>query len=105
MIIQNRVWTEDRLECRGCQNYGRCKLCNQFQESAVHLLFESHFSTRIWSSILEWAELSDLQPQAWNTLHSVKELVEPSDTYEGTFKKGIGFSCNACLVGNLKVKK
>jgi hypothetical protein len=29
LIIQNRVWTTDRLERRGWQNYGRCKLCNQ----------------------------------------------------------------------------
>jgi hypothetical protein len=28
LIIQTRVWTADRLERRGWQNCGRCKLCN-----------------------------------------------------------------------------
>jgi hypothetical protein len=32
LIIQNRVWTADRLQRRGWPNCGICKLCNRDQE-------------------------------------------------------------------------
>ena len=40
LVTQNRIWTADRLERHGWQNCGRCKLCNEVQESAAHLLFK-----------------------------------------------------------------
>jgi hypothetical protein len=36
LVIQNRVWTADRLHKRGGTNCGNCKLCNQAQESSTH---------------------------------------------------------------------
>jgi hypothetical protein len=104
LIIQNRVWTADRLKRRGWQNCGRCKLCNQVQESAVHLLFKCRFSVHIWSCIKEWLGLFDIQPRAWDVVHSVKtqHLVDRSDSYEGDLVEGVGISCNACILGDLE---
>jgi hypothetical protein len=41
LVIQNRVWTTNRLQKRGWPNCRICKLCNQHQESALHLLFSA----------------------------------------------------------------
>uniref|UniRef100_A0A8R7UVN8 Reverse transcriptase zinc-binding domain-containing protein n=1 Tax=Triticum urartu TaxID=4572 RepID=A0A8R7UVN8_TRIUA len=47
LILQNRVWTADRLARRGWPNCGLCPLCKQVQESAVHLLFQCRFSAQV----------------------------------------------------------
>jgi hypothetical protein len=73
LIIQNRVWTADRLERRGWPNCGRCKLCNQVQESAAHLLFKCRFARRIWESIKTWLGLGDFQPRHWVDIHNVED--------------------------------
>ena len=73
LIIQNRVWTADRLAKRGWPNCGRCKLCNQGQESADHLLFKCRFTTRVWVAVKDWLVLQDVDPYSWQNFHSVKE--------------------------------
>jgi hypothetical protein len=52
LILQNRVWTADRLQKRGWPNCGNCQLCKREPETAAHLLFKCRFSLRIWNSIL-----------------------------------------------------
>jgi hypothetical protein len=54
-------------------NCGSCKLCNQTQESAAHLLLHCCFTDRIWTSLKSWFGLEDIQPQELTMLHSVKE--------------------------------
>jgi hypothetical protein len=71
--LQNRVWTTDRLQKRGCPNYGNCELYNQVQESAAHLLLHCLFTRRIWESLKSWLGLLHIQPQDWTALHSIKE--------------------------------
>ena len=73
LILQNRVWTADRLERRGWQNCGQCKLCNHAQETAAHLFFKCRYTKRIWSSLRDWIGLHDLDPSTWDFLQSVKE--------------------------------
>ena len=51
LVTQNRIWTADRLERRGWQNCGLCKLCNEVQESAAHLLYKCRFTISIWNMI------------------------------------------------------
>jgi hypothetical protein len=73
LIIQNRVWTADRLQKRGWPNCGRCKLCNQVHESASHLLFKCRFTIGVWSSVRSWLGLHDVDPSAWHSRGNVKE--------------------------------
>jgi hypothetical protein len=73
LIIQNRVWTADRLQRRGWQNCGRCKLCNQVQESVPHLLFKCRFTTRVWNNIKVWLGLHDVDTTAWPAMDNVKD--------------------------------
>jgi hypothetical protein len=74
MVIQNRIWTTDRLERHGWENCGRCKLYNQVQESAVHLLFKCRFMIRVWSNAKTWIGLNDITPSDCHIAPSVKRL-------------------------------
>ena len=67
------MWTADRLERRGLQNCGLCKLCNQVQESAKHLLYQCRFTIRVWSNLKEWLGLQDVEPRDWHVMRNVKE--------------------------------
>jgi hypothetical protein len=62
LIIQNRVWTADRLQRRGWQNCGTCKLCNQLQDTANHLLFKCRFTIWVWNVLKAWLGLYDVEP-------------------------------------------
>jgi hypothetical protein len=73
LILQNRVWTADRLQKRGWPNCGLCKLCNQVQESADHLLFKCRFTVRIWTALKTWLGLHDVEPTDWQSLRTVKD--------------------------------
>jgi hypothetical protein len=57
LIIQNRVWTADRLAKRGWPNGRVCPLCRCHDEYANHLLFKCRFSIRIWKMIQEWLHI------------------------------------------------
>ena len=52
LVLQNRIWTADRLQRRGWQICGNCPLCNQVQESTGHLLYKYRYTIRIWKEIL-----------------------------------------------------
>jgi hypothetical protein len=73
LIIQNRVWTADRLERRGWQNCRRCKLYNQVQESTSHLLFKCRFTIGVWSKVKQWLGLHDVDPSSWHAFRNIKE--------------------------------
>ena len=73
LIIQDRVWTADRLQRRGWPNCGACPLCRQENESACHLLFHCRFSVRIWNAIAEWLGSTHFRPEIWVGLTSVRD--------------------------------
>jgi hypothetical protein len=90
MDIQNRVWTADRLEKRGWQNCRRCKLCNQVQESASHLLFKCRFTIQVWTKVKDWLGLHDVDPSSWHTRRSIKEWWMEAIHKHGQSKKVMG---------------
>ena len=73
LVLQNRVWTADRLDRRVWQNYGLCKLCNQVQETAGHLLFKYRFTTHIWTSLKNWLGLHDVTPEGWHVHNTIED--------------------------------
>uniref|UniRef100_A0ACD5YJN0 Uncharacterized protein n=1 Tax=Avena sativa TaxID=4498 RepID=A0ACD5YJN0_AVESA len=73
LVLQNRVWTVDRLTRRGWPNCDRCKLCSQTQESASHLLFKCRYSMRVWNKLKDWLGLQDINTANWHHYRSVKE--------------------------------
>lgn len=73
LVIQNRVWTADRLQRRGWPNYGLCPLCKQVTESAPHLLFQCRFSQRVWANVASWIGVNSAITAGWCNEISVKE--------------------------------
>uniref|UniRef100_A0A453PZ75 Reverse transcriptase zinc-binding domain-containing protein n=1 Tax=Aegilops tauschii subsp. strangulata TaxID=200361 RepID=A0A453PZ75_AEGTS len=72
LVLQNRVWTADRLTRRGWPNCGLCPLCKQVQESAAHLLFQCRFSGRVWNEITVWLGIHHYTPLTWRNEDSVR---------------------------------
>ncbi|KAE8810017.1 Serine carboxypeptidase-like 18 [Hordeum vulgare] len=46
LVLQDRIWTADRLQRTGWPNYGLCQLCKQKPESVAHIMFKCRFS--VW---------------------------------------------------------
>lgn len=73
LVLNNRVWTADRLEKRGWLNCGICQLCKREPEIAAHILFSCKFSIRIWLMVRDWLGLAELNPSSWQDINSVRE--------------------------------
>jgi hypothetical protein len=65
LILQNRVWTADRLLQRQWPNEYFCPLCIRNLETATHLLRECEFTKLVWSAISYWVSLPSLHPSQW----------------------------------------
>jgi hypothetical protein len=73
LILQNRVWSADRLQKRGWPNCGNCQLCKRVPETAPHILFKCRYSLRIWNSIIHWLGITSVNTATWANHDSVKE--------------------------------
>ena len=47
LLLQNRIWTADRLNKRGWPHDDACCLCDQTMETAFHLTFEFPFAQEV----------------------------------------------------------
>lgn len=47
-LLQNRNWTSDRLEKRGWTDISVCRLCEQEQETALHILLGCSYAKECW---------------------------------------------------------
>lgn len=65
LVIQNRVWTSDRLSTRGWPNGSICPLCRRVQETALHLLAGCRYTKRIWATLAEWTACNNIHPNHW----------------------------------------
>ena len=72
LVINNRIWTADRLQRRGWPNCDSCPLCKHVQESAAHILFRCRYTVRVWDIVKSWLGLGDVHPSAWVVMDSVK---------------------------------
>jgi hypothetical protein len=57
LVLQNRVWTADRLQQRGWQNQYFCPFCIRSLETVSHLFLECPVSHQVWLAIRRWAAL------------------------------------------------
>jgi hypothetical protein len=51
LLLQNRLWTADRLQKRGWPHQDRCSLCDQTLESAYHLFLGCSFAKEVWHGL------------------------------------------------------
>jgi hypothetical protein len=77
LVLQNRLWTADRLSNRGWTHDDKCCLCQQILENVDHLLLRCPFSLEVWSkfsnthqnivqAVITAADLNDW----WRTLNA-----------------------------------
>jgi hypothetical protein len=62
LLLQNRVWTADRLLARQWKNEYFCPLCRRNMETACQLFLEWPFSRCVWIEISSWLSLPQLNP-------------------------------------------
>ena len=60
LVVQNWLWTSDRLAMRGWPHQPVCQLCKCQPETARHTLFECRFSKRIWQAAAAWLSCPSL---------------------------------------------
>ena len=89
LIIQNRVWTADRLLRRGWPNCNPCPLCKQVQETAAHLLFQCRFSQRVWVEVATWIGLNGDVVRSWRFEASVRDWWIKNVIERGNQRKAI----------------
>ena len=70
LILQNRVWSSDRLARRGWPHNTSCALCRQKMETALHLLADCRFTRRVWESNALWIQEPLLKPSNWKIANS-----------------------------------
>ncbi len=66
LIIQNRVWTSDKLATGGWPNGSMRPLCRHSQETAILLLAECRYTRRIWGALAEWTANEHPNPSLWH---------------------------------------
>jgi hypothetical protein len=62
LILQNKVWTADRIIKHGGSANPTCKLCFTHPETALHMLAQCPFSKTVWSSLAPWIGMNVQQP-------------------------------------------
>ena len=85
-LLQNRLWTADRLLARNWDHNDACSYCDQTLESAMHLILDCPFAKEVWlkvsgsypaaaqaalgaTSILDW----------WSKVRSLKQRGNATD--------------------------
>nr|BAD72443.1 cyst nematode resistance protein-like [Oryza sativa Japonica Group] len=87
LIIQNRVWTSDKLATRGWPNGSICPLCRRTQETALHLLAACRYTRRVWAALAEWVTCEQLNPSQWRQTSTVLDWWEATANIQETPKK------------------
>jgi hypothetical protein len=89
LILQNQVWTSDRLIRRGWQNSGPCQLCKQETETVAHLLSQCRYSIRVCRGLKDLLGLEDLDIASWANFDSLEECWCTISGAHGRHRKGL----------------
>jgi hypothetical protein len=65
LVLQNRLWTANRLWKHGWDNCGLCPLCKQTEENNNHIFVHCRFTLRIWEQLRNWLGILGLHPRKW----------------------------------------
>ena len=74
LLLQNRLWTADRLMRRRWPNCYFCPFCIRNLETAWHLFFDCPFARMFWLSIATWRRCSSLSPHGWRGCTSIAQV-------------------------------
>jgi hypothetical protein len=62
LAIRNKCWTADRLQRKGLPHPMVCPLCDQEQETILHLLCSCSFARQFWHIIFSALRIGHLTP-------------------------------------------
>jgi hypothetical protein len=73
LMLQNRIWTTDRLFLRGWPNQYFCPLCRRNLETVHHLFKECSVSQQVWTEIGIWIAIPSFHLHGWDPNQEVSE--------------------------------
>ncbi len=65
LLLQNRIWTVDRLQQREWPNNYFCQHCFRNLETAQHLFYKCSITSTLWDVIATRLGIPQLRPQNW----------------------------------------
>ena len=69
LLLQNILWTADRLNKRGWPHNDACCICDQTLETTFHLAFECMYAKEVWTKFLVHGPILmraiGMQDQSW----------------------------------------
>lgn len=71
LVVQDRIWTADRLSSREWLHNPVCALCRRMPKTGNHLFCEFRFTKHIWTEISTWITVPALHPVNWDHATSV----------------------------------
>ncbi|WVZ88969.1 hypothetical protein U9M48_035436 [Paspalum notatum var. saurae] len=71
LLLQNRVWTADRLLTRQWPNSYFCPMCYRNLETARHLFSVCPETCKIWTAMSRWLGCQSLHPNSWDADRSL----------------------------------
>jgi hypothetical protein len=89
LILQDRVWTSDRLARRNWDHSPSCPLCRRTMETSLHMVCECRYTRRIWATAAAWTGLRHPHPGEWPQNESVLQwwsnvITPPDIPHKGT---------------------
>jgi hypothetical protein len=73
LLLQNRIWTADRLLQREWPNNYFYQLCFRNLETAHHLFYECPITRTIWDTIATRLGIPQLRPQNWPQIATLED--------------------------------
>jgi hypothetical protein len=90
LLLQNKIWTADRLLLREWPNCYFCPLCERNLETAFHLMVECPYSKQIWSAAATWAGCPSLSPAIWSANFDLQSWFCHLLKVQQQYRKGVG---------------
>jgi hypothetical protein len=84
ILLQNRLWTADRINRHGGQMDVICQLCKTHPESVIHMVAHCSFTKQLWMELALWLGITPTLPSQQNTCRSIKEW------WSNTIQNGTG---------------
>jgi hypothetical protein len=63
LLLQNKLWTADRIVRLGGQANPICQLCKTQPETVFHIMSECSYSRLVWQQLEEWTDATNVQLQ------------------------------------------
>ena len=89
LMLQNKLWCNDRLQRHGWKNENFCQLCTRNLESSKHLFWECPMAKGVWETISSWTGCASLALAAsWRDLQHSSIALAALDRSAPRWRKG-----------------